>query len=198
MKKAPLPTVTLATLYEEQENYVEALALYSIINKNHNNLSISKKIEKLKDKIYKKDKLNFDKTVTSIFSKQQIKMFNVLPEAECRRFRQVLDLEDVPIEEEKIDPIKEQKDEKKVKKQTFKIDLPLSDFAKVDNIAESKIENEKRKKKERKENNSDLTNLKDVEVIKLLEAAQDYYGDEKKVNEMTLYDLIALSKKMEK
>ena len=72
------PTLTMAQLYEAQEQYFNALKIYKELQDQDYSEEIEDKITSLNEKINKQNKKKLDETIIQIFSEAEIEKFNIL------------------------------------------------------------------------------------------------------------------------
>jgi len=73
------PTLTLAKLYESQDQLLDALIIYQKLNLQNSSLELEKKIEELNEKIFSNLQGNYTQLVDSIFNPLEKKKFKILP-----------------------------------------------------------------------------------------------------------------------
>ncbi|MBN2461923.1 MAG: hypothetical protein JXB60_09990 [Candidatus Cloacimonetes bacterium] len=73
------PTLTLAQLYESQNQLVEALVIYQKLRTTNSSLEIEKKIDELTENIFSNLKGNYTQLINSIFTTAEKKYFKILP-----------------------------------------------------------------------------------------------------------------------
>ncbi len=77
-KPAWLPTVTLAKLFEEQNQFFDALASYEIISHHDSSPEIRKKIEELQHRILTDPNNRYDKRIENLFSPEELTYLKIL------------------------------------------------------------------------------------------------------------------------
>ncbi|MCD6176933.1 MAG: hypothetical protein J7K29_03745 [Candidatus Cloacimonetes bacterium] len=87
MDKATL-TITLAELYENQHQYIDALMIYKILFKENQTEKLQNKIDELKDKIFDEDSLDYSSIIDQIFTKKEKKIFNILPHKQYKTYKE--------------------------------------------------------------------------------------------------------------
>ncbi len=86
MIKHPNPTFTLAKLYENQDQLLEAIQIYlQLIDKN-DQPELRERLEALKDKYYQNKKNDFADLTKEIFSRQDRKKFNIISHKEYQNY----------------------------------------------------------------------------------------------------------------
>lgn len=86
MIKHPNPTYTLAKLYENQDQLLDAIQIYlQLIDKN-DQPELQERFEALKDKYYQKKKDDFADLTKKIFSGNDRKKFNIISHKEYQNF----------------------------------------------------------------------------------------------------------------
>lgn len=83
---SPIPTVTLAKLFESQEQYVEALALYNILFKKNQDNKFLETIEELKNKIFDNNENEYHQFLLSIFNQEERKSLKILPHSQAEDY----------------------------------------------------------------------------------------------------------------
>jgi len=73
------PTLTLAKLYETQNELIDAVNIYFKLNKNQNSQELEKKIQQLTDIIFENINRNYDSTISRIFTKEELRYFKIIP-----------------------------------------------------------------------------------------------------------------------
>ncbi|MBT3169438.1 MAG: hypothetical protein HN952_00825 [Candidatus Cloacimonetes bacterium] len=80
------PTITLAELYENQNQIVDALQIYTSIFGENKDEKIKEKIEELKSKIFLENIDKYHKIIRTIFSNEEMKTFNILTKKQFDEF----------------------------------------------------------------------------------------------------------------
>jgi hypothetical protein len=88
---SPIPTVTLARLFESQEQYVEALALYYILYKKFQDTSFLEKIEEMKNEIFSSNEAEYHKLLSNIFSQEDRKRLGIFPHEQAQDYFSTLE-----------------------------------------------------------------------------------------------------------
>jgi len=83
---SPIPTVTLAKLFESQEQYVEALALYHILFKKNQDNKFLEKIDELKGKIFDNNENEYHQFLLSILNQEERKDLKILPHSQAEDY----------------------------------------------------------------------------------------------------------------
>jgi hypothetical protein len=73
------PTLTLAKLYETQNELIDAVNIYFKLNKNQNSQELEIKIQQLTNIIFENINRNYDSTISQIFSKEELRYFKIIP-----------------------------------------------------------------------------------------------------------------------
>ena len=73
------PTLTLAQLYESQQQYLDALAIYRRLHQERGSQEAADKVAELDERILSEKTLSYDKIITQIFSREELRQFKVLP-----------------------------------------------------------------------------------------------------------------------
>ena len=72
------PTLTLAKLFEEQNQFYDALAAYEIISQTDSSPAIRQKIEALQNRILSDPNLKYDARIEKLFSPEELAYFKIL------------------------------------------------------------------------------------------------------------------------
>jgi hypothetical protein len=126
------PTITLAELYENQDQYIDALVIYKNLNKENPTEELQNKINELKDIIFKENTLEYSTIIDKIFTEEEKRIFHILPHEQYKAYKESqADLKNdetypeelTAIEEEDITPDEELKPETENK--TLEIEDPI-------------------------------------------------------------------------
>ena len=82
----PMPTVTLANIFEKQEQFIEALALYQLISTNNDDSLYSEKISELKQLIFSSNHNDYHKFLVTLFNKTERNEFQILPHEDFENY----------------------------------------------------------------------------------------------------------------
>ncbi len=74
------PTMTLAQLYESQNQLFDALAVYSRLLTERNDPDIRERLEAVQQRILGDDKLHYDPRLTRLFDEEERKRLKILPQ----------------------------------------------------------------------------------------------------------------------
>ncbi|MDO9577548.1 MAG: hypothetical protein Q7J16_06645 [Candidatus Cloacimonadales bacterium] len=80
------PTITLAELYEEQNQLIDALLIYQKIKSRNPSEKLEQKIEVLKKKIFAKNPENYNPIIDKIFSPEDKTRFKILSHTQYQAF----------------------------------------------------------------------------------------------------------------
>lgn len=72
------PTLTLAKLFEEQNQFYDALAIYEILGQSDNSPLIREKIETLQSRILSDPNLRYDERIEKLFSPEELAYLKIL------------------------------------------------------------------------------------------------------------------------
>ena len=86
MKDKAIPTITLAELYENQNQYIDALVIYKNLYKENPTEKLRNKIDELKDKIFKENTLEYSKLIDKIFTEEEKRIFHILPHEQYKTY----------------------------------------------------------------------------------------------------------------
>ena len=126
------PTITLAELYENQDQYIDALVIYKNLNKENPTEELQNKINELKDIIFRENTLEYSTIIDKIFTEEEKRIFHILPHEQYKAYKESqADLKNdetypeelTAIEEEDITPDEELKPETENK--TLEIEDPI-------------------------------------------------------------------------
>jgi len=82
------PTLTLAQLYESQNQFMDALALYRRLHRERGMDEAAERIAELEERILSEKGLAYDKMLAAVFTREELKRFKALPhdkyEAWCK------------------------------------------------------------------------------------------------------------------
>ena len=86
MKDKATPTITLAELYENQNQYIDALVIYKNLYKENPKEKLQNKIDELKDKIFKENTLEYSTLIDKIFTEEEKRIFHILPHEQYKTY----------------------------------------------------------------------------------------------------------------
>jgi len=72
------PTLTLAKLYEEQNQFYDALAAYELISQTDHSPAVRQKIEELQLRLLGDSSLKYDSRIEQLFSPEELVYFKIL------------------------------------------------------------------------------------------------------------------------
>jgi hypothetical protein len=79
------PTLTLAKLFEEQNQFFDALAAYELISQNDSSPGIREKIESLQFRILSDPNSSYDPRIEKLFSPEELAYLKILNHVQgCR------------------------------------------------------------------------------------------------------------------
>ena len=84
------PTLTMARLYESQQQFLDALAIYRKLHEARGDAEAAEKIAELEQKILSERSLSYDAIISQAFSREELKRFRVLPAEKYRAWRQAM------------------------------------------------------------------------------------------------------------
>jgi len=79
MADKAIPTITLAELYENQNQYIDALIIYKNLYLENPNDELRSKINNLKDKIFNESTLEYSSIIDKMFTDDEKRLFHILP-----------------------------------------------------------------------------------------------------------------------
>ena len=125
MNNEVTPTLTLAKLYETQDQFLDAFLVYQKINKENPSQETADKMKELQNKIFNNIKSEYNEIIGKIFSPEEIRKFRILPHEDY------LEMTRVEEEPENITDITESPDDPEIKIFKSEIDqkIDLSDFS---------------------------------------------------------------------
>lgn len=88
MADKPTPTITLAELYENQNQYIDALVIYKDLYKDDPTEELQSKIDELKDKIFKENTLEYSTIIDKIFTEEEKRIFHILPHDQFKAYKE--------------------------------------------------------------------------------------------------------------
>ena len=138
MTEKAAPTITLAELYENQDQYIDALVIYKNLNKENPTEELQNKIAELKDKIFKENTLEYSTIIDKIFTEEEKRLFHILPHEQYKAYKESqADLRNDETYPEELTAIEEEINPEKA------INLETEDEAsEIDDSAELAVETE--------------------------------------------------------
>ncbi len=86
--KSLAPTLTLAQLYESQNQLFDALAVYRKLHAERGDEEILEKLESVQEKILSDEKLHYNSRITEIFSADERKRLKIIPQDRFERLQE--------------------------------------------------------------------------------------------------------------
>ena len=83
------PTVTLADLYESQNQILDAYAIYRFLDEQLPEGQLRGKINSLEKKIFEEFNQEYDPVIKKIFSKDEIEKFKILPTKQFSQYQKM-------------------------------------------------------------------------------------------------------------
>ena len=80
------PTITLAELYENQNQHIDALVIYKNLCKENPTEELQSKINELKDKIFNENTLEYSDIINKIFTAEEKRIFHILPHEQYKTY----------------------------------------------------------------------------------------------------------------
>ena len=80
------PTITLAELYENQNQHIDALVIYKNLFKENPTDELENKIEELKIKIFQNNTMEYSSIIDKIFSEEEKRNFHILPHEQFKTY----------------------------------------------------------------------------------------------------------------
>ena len=103
------PTITLAELYENQNQYIDALVIYKTLYKEDPTEELQNKIDELKDKIFKENTLEYSTIIDKIFTEEEKRIFHILPHEQYKSYKESqADLKNEETYPEELTAVKEE------------------------------------------------------------------------------------------
>lgn len=170
------PTLTLAKLFEEQNQFFDALAAYELISQSDTSPEVRERIEALHLRILSDPGNRYDPRIEKLFSPEELAYFKILNHQgfdnlakAMQKMNGGLDTVDLGLEEE--------------------LEEILSDDKELDTMAELLNEIEQQAQLSLISNNPDMA---DLTVQDLLIAILSRFDRAQKLNEVKLSDLVSL------
>ena len=170
-------TVTLAELYENQNQYIDALVIYKNLYKENPTEELQIKINEMKDKIFNENTLEYSEIINKIFTAEEKRIFHILPHEQYKTYTEsqaeMTDEETYPeelteIKKEEVTPEEVAPDE--IEKPEIDEETPN-----IDNTLEPEIKiNEEESIEEKKEE----VTFKDEEIQEFDEEKSPVISDE--------------------
>ncbi len=206
------PTLTMAKLYEKQGEFTHAMGVYQMLA--DKDKFARKKVKELDKKVFANVSLRYNPLILSIFSKEQLRNLNILPDYEYKKLT-LEQVEHTPIDEQvdensvETEPKETTKEEIKVapieksnpKKETLE-DLPydldegitLDDFKKSPELPYTvpPIETQESKAPVKQTDNSSendnrkAKNFEEMNIAELLNEAGEKLDSDLKLNQITI------------
>lgn len=85
-----MPTLTLAKLFEQQEQYVEALALYQLLFKKLQDNKLREKITEISQIIFSNNETEYHKFLVDLFTAEERKNLQILPHSQYQDYQSTL------------------------------------------------------------------------------------------------------------
>ncbi|GEM_PF-2146679 len=93
------PTLTLAQLYESQNQFIDALVLYRRLHRERGMDEAADRIAELEERILSEKGLAYDKVLAAVFSREELKRFKALPHDKYEAWRKAIEEpEEQPVE----------------------------------------------------------------------------------------------------
>lgn len=85
-----LATITLAELYEKQNQFMDALVIYLKLYQANPSEKLKQRIINLKDKVFFENEAEYTSTIKMIFSQEDRKKFQILPHKQYLEYRELM------------------------------------------------------------------------------------------------------------
>ncbi|HCX72625.1 MAG TPA: hypothetical protein DHM37_02820 [Candidatus Cloacimonas sp.] len=85
-----LATITLAELYEKQNQFMDALVIYLKLYQQTPSEKLKQRIINLKEKVFTENEDEYTSTIKMIFSKEDRKKFQILPHNQYMEYRALM------------------------------------------------------------------------------------------------------------
>lgn len=82
------PTITLAKLYENQNQNIDALVIYKNLYNENPTDELKTKIDELKDIIFKENTLEYSAITDKLFSEEEKRLFHILPHEQYQTYQE--------------------------------------------------------------------------------------------------------------
>ena len=86
MTDKAIPTITLAELYENQNQHIDALVIYKNLCKDNPTEELHSKIDELKDKIFNENTQEYSTIIDKIFTTEEKRIFHILPHEQYKAY----------------------------------------------------------------------------------------------------------------
>ncbi len=148
MKDKATPTITLAELYENQNQYIDALVIYKNLYKENPTEKLQNKIDELKDKIFKENTLEYSTLIDKIFTEEEKRIFHILPHEQYKtyikskaeiKFEETYPEELTKVKKEEVTP--DETEEPEIKEKTPDIDITLEPETEIKEKESIELEN---------------------------------------------------------
>ncbi len=153
MKDKVTPTITLAELYENQNQYIDALVIYKNLYKENPTEKLQNKIDELKDKIFKENTLEYSTLIDKIFTEEEKRIFHILPHEQYKtyieskaeiKFEETYPEELTKVKKEEVAPDEiapDETEEPEIEEKTSDIDNTLEPETKIKEEESIELEN---------------------------------------------------------
>jgi hypothetical protein len=184
------PTWTLARLYEEQNQYMDALAAYELIRKTNPDSQVDEAIERLLQKILIESNAQYDPIIDQIFTPEDKIKFRIAPAGICEEYNKAK--AQVSLQPVDDDFLAEEEEE------DIQIILPRETYTETTEPQKPTLDQEElvRHILTAKENlqeemtPSEKKAIHDMSVIQLIDLFQAFLGTDRKITELKIKDLI--------
>lgn len=85
------PTLTMARLYESQQQFLDALAIYRRLHEERGDAEAAEKIGLLEQQILGEKSLHYSEVLRKAFSREELKSFRILPSERYQTWRNIND-----------------------------------------------------------------------------------------------------------
>jgi hypothetical protein len=187
------PTWTLARLYEEQQQYLDALAAYELLRKTNPDPQVDEAIERLLKKILIDSDIKYNPIIDQIFTPEDKIKFKIAPSDIWEAYEKARSHVSMKPEEEEVSLTDVEEEEEpiiSVAGETFS-DFEEQQATFIDQeelmrhiiTAKENLQSEDMSPEEKKA-------IHDMSVIELIDHFQAFLGTDKKITELKIRDLI--------
>ncbi len=183
------PTWTLARLYEDQNQLLDALAAYELIRKTNTDPQVDEAIERLLHKILLESNIQYIPLIDQIFTPEEKVKFRIAPAEICEAYEKARS--QVSLKPMDDDILAEDEDD-------IIIAIPgegISDFSErpassIDQLEVMRHIITAKENLQEEMTKAEKKVINDMSVIELIDLFQAFVGKERKVTELKIRDLI--------
>ncbi len=189
------PTVTLAQLYEAQQLFFDALAIYKQIQMTNPSEDILSRIDRLNAKVFNDQTLVYSTVLKNIFSKDEILKFRFLPQDKYKLLMESMTkdyAQELEIDEEEFDEAEVELEDSEEIEDLYKPDEPVEgiDHEFNDLLSKPKPMIEETSQAELPQN------WKEMRVSELSLTLLEIIGKNKTLGEITIEEIAKIEKQL--